>query len=173
MGHLRRIKDPFRAALAARGLPEGSRLRILHVGRALEAKLAERARAEERRNPRYHWLGELPRRQALRVLARCRLLVLTSLSEGGANVISEALAQRVPVLTTRIAGSLGLLGARYPGTFPVGDTAALRALLERAERDPRFYGRLASWCRRLRPLVRPARERAAWARLLRELEHVS
>jgi glycosyltransferase involved in cell wall biosynthesis len=60
-------------------------------------------------NPRYRWLGELPRWQALRVLARSHVLVLSSLTEGGANVISEALALGVPIVASRIAGSMGLL----------------------------------------------------------------
>jgi hypothetical protein len=41
--------------------------------------------------------------------------------------------------------------------------------LSRAETDRRFYDRLAGHCRRLRPLVAPARERSAWARLLADV----
>jgi putative glycosyltransferase (TIGR04348 family) len=169
LGHLRPVKDPFRTALAARLLPPSSRLHVLHLGAALSADMAERARAEAAVNPRYRWLGEVPRWRALRVLGRCRLLVLTSELEGGANVISEALAASVPILSSRIAGSVGLLGADYPGYFPVGDTAALARLLERAETDAGFYRELHDWCARLRPLVDPGRERQSWAELLREL----
>ncbi|HJZ87158.1 MAG TPA: selenoneine biosynthesis selenosugar synthase SenB [Polyangia bacterium] len=169
LGHLRPVKDPFRAALAVRRLPAGSRIRLLHVGAARSAGLAARARAEQKKNARYQWLGELSRGRALRVLARARLLVLTSRLEGGANVISEAIACGVPVVSTRIAGSIGLLGADYPGYFRVGDTRGLAALLARAERDPLFYRVLSERCARLKPLVDPARERASWARLLGEL----
>jgi putative glycosyltransferase (TIGR04348 family) len=169
LGHLRPVKDPFRTAWAARLLPPTSRLRVLHVGAALTPEMAERARAEAADNPRYRWLGELPRGRALRVLGRCRLLVLTSESEGGANAISEALATSVPVLSSRIAGSIGLLDADYPGYFPVGDTAALARLLERAESDASYYGALQDWCANLRPLVDPAREQQSWADLLAEL----
>jgi glycosyltransferase involved in cell wall biosynthesis len=129
----------------------------------------EQARAEQALNSRYHWLGELPRWKALRLLSRSRLLVLTSLLEGGANTISEAIALGVPVLASRIPGSVGLLGVDYPGYFPVGNTAALMVLLTRAETDARFYQQLRAWCRRLRPLIRPARERESWRRLLAEL----
>jgi putative glycosyltransferase (TIGR04348 family) len=169
LGHLRPVKDPFRTALAARLLPEASRLRVLHLGAALSSEMAEQARAETAVNPRYRWLGEVPRGRALRLLGRCRLLVLTSEMEGGANAISEALAVSVPVLSSRIAGSIGLLGADYPGYFPLGDTAALARLLERAESDRRYYRALEEWCARLRPLVDPARERQSWADLLAEL----
>jgi glycosyltransferase involved in cell wall biosynthesis len=169
LGHLRPVKDPFRTALAARLVPAASRLRVLHLGAALSPEMAAQARAEAAENPRYRWLGEVSRGRALRLLGRCRLLVLTSEMEGGANAISEALAVSVPVLSSHIAGSVGLLGAEYPGYFPVGDTAALAKLLERAESDATFHLELQQWCKRLRPLVDPARERQSWADLLAEL----
>lgn len=169
LGHLRPVKDPFRTALAARLLPPSSRIQVLHVGAALSPDMGEQARAEEATNPRYRWLGELPRNRALEVLARSRLLVLTSTLEGGANVVSEALACRVPVLSSRIRGSIGILGDDYPGYFPVGDTAALAGLLSRAETDAEFYGDLQERCQRLAPLVDPRRECESWAALLGEL----
>jgi len=169
LGHLRPVKDPFRAAEAARLLPTESRVMVTQVGAALSADATERARSEMKDNPRYRWLGELPRPEALRVLARSRLLALTSISEGGANVISEALAAGTPVVSSRIPGSVGLLGPDYPGYFAAGATSELAALLARAEADRAFYARLSSHCEELAPTVRPDRERAAWAELLREL----
>jgi putative glycosyltransferase (TIGR04348 family) len=169
MGHLRPVKDPLRTAWASRLLPASSRLRVLQLGAALSDDLAEQARQEQATNPRYRWLGERPRRQALRILSRCRLLVLTSHLEGGANVISEALSLGVPVVSSRIAGSLGLLGADYAGYFPVGDTQALADLLLRAETDTDYYDTLCSQCAQRRPLFEPARERQSWQELLREL----
>lgn len=169
LAHLRPVKDPLRAALASRRLPEGSRVRVLLVGGAISTALAARARAEEKRNPRFRWLGELPRWKARRVLARSRLLSVTSRTEGGANVVSEAIACGVPVVASRIPGNVGLLGRDYPGYFPRGDTAALAALLARAEADPEFLRRLERACRRLAPGFRPGREREAWRRLLEEI----
>ncbi|PYQ42956.1 MAG: TIGR04348 family glycosyltransferase [Acidobacteria bacterium] len=171
LAHLRPVKDPFRAAMAARLLPSRSRVRVLHAGAPLDPDLGERARSEESSNPRYRWLGEMPRWRALRMMARSRLLVITSRSEGGANVLSEALASGVPVLSSRIPGSTGLLGGDYPGLFAVGDTHGLAALFERAETDAEFRGALTSWCRRLAPLVEPAREKKAWRDLLRDCAH--
>jgi putative glycosyltransferase (TIGR04348 family) len=168
LAHLRPVKDPFRAAMAARLLPAASRVRILHAGSALDPDLAPRARSEQATNARYRWLGGMPHWRARRVLARSRLMVITSRSEGGSNVLSEAIASGVPILSSRIPGSTGLLGADYPGLFAVGDTQGLASLLERTEKDADFRGALAAWCRKLAPLVEPARERKAWRDLLRD-----
>lgn len=169
LGHLRTVKDPFRTALAARQLPAESRVRILQLGAALTAGMERRARAEERRNPRYRWLGDVPRAQALRRLAESRLTVVSSKLEGGANVIAEAIALGTPVLASRVSGNVGMLDADYPGFFELGDTAGLAALLRRAETDPEFYDRLAAAGRKLAPRFAPERERAAWQTLLTEL----
>jgi len=168
LGHLRSVKDPFRAAMAARRLPDSSRIRVTHLGAALTHAMADRARMEMQRNPRYRWLGEVSRSKALRILARSRLLVVTSRLEGGANVVSEALAAGVPIVSSRIAGSIGILGADYPGYFPVGNTRALASMLERVEFNRTFYGSLKNHCRRCARLVAPARERRVWEQLLRE-----
>ena len=169
MGHLRPVKDPFLTAEAARQLPATSRVRVIHVGAALSDDMAERARSEQAANPRYRWLGERPRGKALGVLARCRLLSLTSISEGGANVISEAVTVGVPVVSSRIAGSVGLLGEDYPGYFPVGDAGALADLLNRAETDGEYCAELGRRCAALRPLFAPEEEARRWRALLAEL----
>ena len=169
IGHLREVKDPFRAAQAARRLPASSRIRIVHLGAAATAGWAAAARAEMAVNPRYVWRGDRPRAAVRRLLSRARAMVLSSFSEGGANVISEAVAAGVPILATRIDGSLGLLGRDYPGYFPVGDTEALAHLLSRIETDPAFLKRLRRAIARRAPLFRPAREKAEWKSLLEEL----
>jgi putative glycosyltransferase (TIGR04348 family) len=169
LAHLRAVKDPLLAARAVRDLPAASRIRVVHAGRALTAAMATRARAEQRRNPRYRWLGERSHRQALTLLAGSHVLVLSSHLEGGANVIGEAATLCVAILATRIDGTTGLLGRTYPGLFPVGDTGALRRLLLRAERDALFHGRLRRAVKTQARLFVPARERRAWAHLLSEL----
>jgi glycosyltransferase involved in cell wall biosynthesis len=131
--------------------------------------MGERARREVARNPRYHWMGEWPHEKALRLLAACQAMVLSSKMEGGANVISEAIWLGVPVIASRIDGSIGLLGRTYRGYFPFGDTGALARLLRRLETDGAFYASLYRHCFGLRPLFRPAREREAWRGLLKQL----
>jgi putative glycosyltransferase (TIGR04348 family) len=173
IGHLRAVKDPFRAAKAARLLPSTSRIRIVHLGAAESPRWTEMAKAEMKANARYVWRGERPRAEVRRLLARARALVLSSRSEGGANIISEAVAAGVPVLASRIDGSLGLLGDDYPGYFPVGDTAALARLLRRIEGSTQFRARLQRAIARRAPLFRAAREKAAWERLIREVARKS
>ena len=169
IGHLRPVKDPFRAAEASRLLPASSRIEILHIGGALSDDMELRARRESAANPRYRWLGELPRWRAIRALARCRALVLSSEMEGGAHVVGEALACGIPVLATDIPGSVGLLGESYPGYFPVGDTRALSELLLRSETDSCFYADLKRRCEALAALVDPVREAESWDDLLADL----
>ena len=169
IGHLREVKDPFRAAKAARRLPATSRLRIVHLGAAETPQWAAKAKAEMRANPRYLWRGDRPRAEVRRLLGRARAMVLSSVSEGGANVISEAVAAGVPVLASRIDGSVGLLGRDYPGYFRLGDTAALARLLHRIETRPEFLARLRRAIARRAHLFRPAREKAAWKKLIAEV----
>jgi putative glycosyltransferase (TIGR04348 family) len=169
IGHLRSEKDPLRAACAARRLPALSRVQIMHVGRSLDDRLARCARAEMKRNPRYHWIGELPHLRTQRLLAASHLLVITSRMEGSSNVLSEALASDVPVIASAISGLMGTLGTNYPGLFSFGDTDGLARLLWRSESEQSFYRLLKTRCRRLAPLVSPDREIASWRRLLRGL----
>ena len=100
VGHLRRVKDPFRAALASRKLSSESRIRVLHVGAALTEAMATRAERLMKTAPRYRWLGEQPRWKVRGLMARSHLLVLSSLAEGGANVVSEAVVAGLPVVAS-------------------------------------------------------------------------
>lgn len=76
----------------------------------------------------------------------------------------------MPILASRIPGSVGILGEDYPGYFSAGDTEGLRKLLIRAETDQEFLQVLRSRCCRLASLFDPAREAAAWKKLLREIK---
>lgn len=158
-GHLREEKDPFRGAEALALLPAASRIRITHIGGARDPAYAREARRWMKREPRYRWLDELPRQRALATLARAQAMLISSRMEGGANVVSEALTARVPVLASRIPGNVGLLGAAYRGYFPVGDTAALARLMARVEGSPEFLAGLETACRLRRRLVSRASER--------------
>ena len=168
-GHLREEKDPLQPAYAVRDLPATSRLVVDHFGAAHTPDWGETALAEAAVNPRYRWHGEVPRHRVRQAFARSHVLVLPSRMEGGANVISEAIMADLPVIASRIHGSIGLLGEDYPGFYPVADTDALRRLLLQVESDPDLYAFLQEACRALRPLFTPERERENWAALLRDL----
>jgi hypothetical protein len=105
IGHLRDVKDPLRAAEAARLLPADSRVRIEQVGRAYTPEWATRARTEMATNPRYRWRDDVPPAAVRRLLARSHAMVISSLSEGGANVVSEAAVAGVPA-RRRLSGLL-------------------------------------------------------------------
>jgi putative glycosyltransferase (TIGR04348 family) len=169
-GHLREEKDPLRPALAVRDLPADSRIRVDAYGRAHDDSWARAAMQEMGVNPRYRWHGEVSHAELRRVYARSHLLVLPSRMEGGANVISEAVMAGLPVIASEIEGSVGLLGADYPGYYPVGDAAALRERLLRAERDRAYYTELSAACAARRDLFTPQREAAGWEALLANLE---
>jgi putative glycosyltransferase (TIGR04348 family) len=166
LGHLRAEKDPMRAAYAVRALDSNPKVQVLHAGALLAPRYAQAVQREGQRNARYRYLGPLPRSKALALLARCDLLVQSSRMEGGANAVCEAIACGTPVLASRISGNVGILGEAYPGLYELGDTAALSRLIERAATSSAFYTRLQSACAKLRPLVDPERERAAWKAVL-------
>ena len=169
IGHLREEKDPFRAALACHYLPDASRIKVLHLGRAMSGEMQAEARRLMDAEPRYHWLGEVPHWRVRRYLARARALVISSRVEGGANVASEALAGNVPILASAISGNIGMLGADYAGYYPVEDERKLGALLMRFEADPAFRRHLQAQCRRRQALISVKRERAALGSLLKDL----
>jgi putative glycosyltransferase (TIGR04348 family) len=169
IGHLRAVKDPFRTAMAARLLPDSSRIRVLQVGGEMSDTMAARARQEMRLNRRYHWLGDQPRWRVGRILARSSLCVLSSRMEGGANALSEAIVASVPILASRIDGNVGILGAAYPGYFDVGSTRELARLLTRAETSPEYLAELTAWGKGLAVLADPVREEQAWSDLISEL----
>jgi putative glycosyltransferase (TIGR04348 family) len=170
VGHLRAEKDSLRAAYAARLMPEESRLKVVHLGQAHTKDWARDARAEMKRNPRYDWRDEVPGWQVRRQFGRSHAMVISSVMEGGANVVSEAITAGLPVLASDIDGNIGLLGKDYGGYYRVEDEKALAALLHRAETDPDFLRGLARQIRKLQPRFRPAREIAAWRKLLKDLK---
>ena len=168
LAHLRSVKDPLRAALAARQLPLDSKIQIRHLGRPLERGLSERAEKESLQNPRYEWARERGHPAALRLLSSCQLLVLSSRMEGGANAIGEAASLDVGILASDVPGNRGLLGERHPGLFEFGNTLQLAGLLSRAEHDKKFYARLLASSKRIAPAFTVQSERANWRALCAE-----
>lgn len=170
LSHLRAVKDPLLLPRALDLLPGTSRVRATHVGGALEAAVARKARAVSASHPRWRWIGERPRAAALARLARSDLFVLTSQAEGGPGVLGEAATLGVPILATRIPGVVGVLGRRHPGLFAAGSARALARALRRFEGDAVFRRRLTEASRRVATRLSPSAERRAWRTLLAGLE---
>ena len=169
LGHLREEKDPFRAALALKLIPAQEKIELVHLGKPMSPDMAAQAKALMTEEPRYRWLGAVPHGRALNWLARSQLMVISSRMEGGANVIAEAACAGVPVLASAVPGNIGMLGAGYPGYFPVGDETALAKLLTKAMRHQAYYQSLKRGIAARRHLFRPQSEQASLVRLLREL----
>jgi glycosyltransferase involved in cell wall biosynthesis len=134
--------------------------------------MAETAELAQRKLPRWRWGGEVPHKAVLKRLARAHLMVISSVMEGGANVICEALAADVPVLASHMPGNVGMLGEDYPGYFPVGDERRLARLLSMAENDLDFYAALVSHARQRRGLMRPEQEASRLRQAVAEFEPV-
>jgi putative glycosyltransferase (TIGR04348 family) len=178
VGHLRAVKAPEVLWAAARALAGHADIRIAHIGDGEgQPALAEEARRTANACPGYAWLGGVPHEETLQRIRAAHVLVHTSMLEGGAHVILEAVRCGTPVLATRIPGNVGMLGEDYLGYFPVGDGTALadRLLACRAGQqaeDPSagLLARLAAQCALRGPLFDPQAERAALLSLLQELE---
>ncbi len=170
IAHLREEKDPLRAVAALDRLP-GQDIELMQIGEALDPELGRQAEAWMARDPRYRWLGGMAHPRALAWMAKSHVLIVSSVMEGGANVVAEAARIGTPVLASRVSGNIGMLGRTYRGYFPLGDDAALAKLLARAVRDRQWYQSLKSALRARRKLFAPAAERASLAAVVRELLH--
>ena len=169
VGHLRDEKRPQTYFAAARRLAARADILLDHIGAPLDAELGEAAAALQRHLGTYRWLGGLDHGRTRRRIQRAHVLVHPSRMEGGAHVVIEAVTSGTPVLASRIAGNVGLLGAGYDGYFEADDDAALAALLQRCRDDPAMLPRLASQCAVRAPLFDPARERQTLQRIFSEM----
>lgn len=172
IGHLRLEKDPQTFMRTAQ-LVTHPRLRLLHIGGALDPALAEAASNTEQATERYRWLGPMTRAATRQRLKRCAAMVIASHMEGGANVIIEAVTSGVPVLASDIDGNRGMLGRDYAGYFPPGDATGLALLLDRIASDPAFDALLRRQCAARAPLFAPATEQAALCDLVDNLLRAS
>jgi len=168
VGHLRSEKSPQTLFKTARELSADADILIDHIGAALESGLAEEASATMRDCPNYRWLGALPHEEVRRRIQRAHVLVHPSVMEGGAHVIMEALCCGTPVLASRVAGNVGMLGEDYGGYFELGDSQGLAHLLgvcrdglHATTPSPTLLQRLARQCEARVPLFDPSAEKQA------------
>lgn len=169
IGHLREEKDPFCVVRSLLLLPADSKITVTHLGQAMNSQMKDQATNFDATINRYQWLGEVSHTDALKMLSESRLMVISSRMEGGAHVVSEAIALGIPVIASDIPGNRGLLSEDYPAYYPVGDEAALAALLYRAENTPTFYASLQRHIELRRELITPAREKQSIQELVSAL----
>lgn len=113
---------------------------------------------------RVHFLGTLPPDELRWPLSAADVFVLATANEGWANVFLEAMACRLPVVTTDVGGNAEVVCRDELGTIvPFGDATALRsALADALTRDwdrqrVRAYAEANAWDRRVAVLVREFR----------------
>ena len=158
VGHLRDEKDPLTFIKAA-VMCSSKHILFEQIGDGLDAALANAAKLAALELPHYKWLGGLPRAATRQRIKRAHVLVNSSLMEGGAHVILEAVQSGTPVLASRISGNVGMLGADYTGYFDVGDAQGLTALIKRCATEPAFLAQLQSQCGQRAELFEPALEK--------------
>lgn len=166
IGHLREEKDPFCIARSLPFIPADSKISVLHLGMAMNAQTERAAMGYNESLERYQWIGEVSHADALKMLSKSRLMVISSRMEGGAHVVSEAIALGIPVIASDIPGNTGLLGDDYLGYYPVGNEAALASLLYRCETVPDFYSALKKQIDLRRDLISPQREKQSIQELM-------
>ena len=169
VGHLREEKDPATYFAAARRLAGRGDIRLDHIGAPLDVALGDAARQLAAAVPSYRWLGALAHAATLAHIQRAHVLVHASAMEGGAHVVLEAVRCGTPVLASRIAGNVGMLGAGYGGYFEVGDAPGLCRLVARCRDDRAMLPTLQAQCAARAPLFAPERERATLQKLLADL----
>ena len=169
IGHLRAEKDPFCAAQSLQFLPQTSKVKLVQLGEAMSSEFKKQARSLEKNSAHYQWLGKLEHAKTLQWLSRSHLMIISSIMEGGAHVVSEAIAIGVPVIASDIPGNRGLLGESYPAYYPVGDSEALSKVLTQAETNPAFYQKLCRAIAARKKITNPTLELKSIQKLVKDL----
>lgn len=168
VGHLRAEKDPMTLLRAASRLACRRDIRIDLIGDGQDCALAESARLAQATQANFRWLGGRPHAETRRRIQRAHLLVNSSLMEGGAHVILEAVRSGTAVVASHVAGNIGMLGEAHAGYFEVGDDAALAALIETACDDALFLARLRAAGESRSALFSPSTEKQRLHQLVAE-----
>lgn len=167
VGHLRPVKRPFLTIETLAQHPEWSDVEVWQIGQALDEEMRKTAEFWAEEDERYRWFGGVPRMESLALCCKSSLTINSSILEGGANAVLEAMTMGVPVLASRIEGNVGLLGNDYPGYFEEGRMAkALQAIMDQRVDLDEWNRLLAD---RLRLFSRE-RESKSWLELLTELK---
>lgn len=128
--------------LVARGLP----LHLVLVGDGPQRALLEAAAADMGLADRVEFLGAMDEPATLAAIADADMLVLPSFMEGLPIVLMEAMALRVPVIASRVAGIPELVIDDVTGLlFDPANWAALEKAMARLAAHPELRRRLAQF----------------------------
>lgn len=169
LASLRPVKNTELVHRALELLPLELELEVRHAGAPLNEPLTDRARRVSSSDPRYTYLGEVNHRAALDLIGDAHGLLLPSHSEGGANVLSEALLLGRGVLASDVPGSRSLWCRMDETGFDPDDPAGLAARLRRFAEDAPWRAELAAAAGEAGQRLRSLDEAAAWAELVREV----
>lgn len=169
VGHLRSEKSPQTFFDVAAFLAKRGDIELHHIGGEHDQALAQQAHDTATKYPNYRFLGARTHEQTRRYIQRSHVLVHPSVMEGGAHVIMEAVCSGVPVLSSRIAGNIGMLGEDYDGFFTTGDAHELARLLIRFREDASFAVQLQMQCAQRAYLFEAARERSGLITIVENL----
>jgi glycosyltransferase involved in cell wall biosynthesis len=111
----------------------GSKVTLTLLGR----KAAEGCSPLDEAVREHRWIPSLPHSELLRVMQQHDVLVLPSLFEGFGLVILEAMAQRVPVITTAHTAGPDMISEGVDGFIvPIRSAEAIAARLDRLASNP-------------------------------------
>jgi glycosyltransferase involved in cell wall biosynthesis len=178
--HIREEKDPRTAFIAFhRAFPDGWAdragggrvpVRLIHVGGYQDKRLAQELMLLSAQYPGILMEGPLTHAETMRQMTHVHCLIQPSLSEGGALVVSEAVACRLPVIASNIPAHRAQLGAGYPALFTPGDVESLAQCMQRFVGDADFIQAIEREQADLAArLATPALEREELVRLVRRL----
>lgn len=132
----------------------GQRVELTVVGRKTSAECA----ALDTALSNHKWIESLPHAQVLALMQEHDVLVFPSLFEGFGMVITEAMSQGTPVITTdRTAGPDLIVHNQNGWIIEAGSTSALQEQIEKILEDPAVIeerGKAAMESAKLRPLVK-------------------
>ena len=163
--HFRELKNPDQLVRIA--MQTGAELNLNFFGRVGNSNEEQLFLERTSENENLSWHGELRRIEFLKRLAEAHVFLNTSLVEGGSNAVLEAMQIGVPVLATKIAGNIGMLGEDYPGYFEPDNDNELLALLEKCK-NKSFRGELSSFIKNQTSRFSYACEKNAWQDLINQ-----
>ena len=167
IGHLRPVKAPHLMHSAIQTIPQ-TNLIAASLGNAYDVTDGQQALLNARQDNRYQWHAGFDRKTALAWMNASLATINSSISEGGANTVIEAIQLRVPVLASRIPGNQGFLGDDYEGYFETGRSDQLADLMRRCLEQPDFVERLKIQLDRQRPLFSTKQESEQLSKLVSE-----